>query len=290
MQSMTGYGRGRVSREGRDIQVELKAVNHRFLDISFRVPKQIAFLEETLRALLNAGEARRGHIDVTVTYANGRPDAANVQIDHALLSRCSQETRHAAEALGLAPPSLGELIQLSGALGVSQADEDAQIVCELAQEAYTLAFDALCEMRRREGSALLADLTQNLAQAEAIAQEIDERAPMVPSQYRERLLARLTEWETQDVEPQRVAQEVALAADKCAIDEEMSRLKSHITQFRLCLTEGGEVGRRMDFLLQEMNREVNTIGSKAADVHIAQRVVEIKCILEKLREQAQNIV
>ena len=290
VESMTGYGRGRVSRDGRDVLVELKSVNHRYLDISFRLPKQLGFLEDALRALLNEGGMSRGHIDVTLTYLNTRPDAAAILIDHALLARCAQETQAAAETLGLAPPTISELMHLCAALSVTQAEEDAGAVTALTEEAFAIACEALGAMRRREGVALQADLSVNLDALAALVLRVEQRAPEVPRQYRDRLDARLAEWQVQGAEPQRIAQEVALLADKCAIDEELSRLGSHITQFRHCLAGNGEVGRRMDFLLQEMNREANTIGSKAADAAIAQQVVEIKCLLEKLREQAQNIV
>ncbi len=290
LESMTGYGRGRASRDGRDLLVELKSVNHRYLDISFRLPKQLQFLEDTLRAQLNEGRVKRGHVDVTVTYQNTRPDAATIGIDHALLARCAQETQAAAKELGLEPPTLSDLVHMCGALTVTQADEDADAVAALAQEACTAACEALCAMRSQEGFALQTDLSTNLDAVAALVAQVEQRAPEVPTQYRERLSARLAEWQAQGVDPQRITQEVALLADKCAIDEELSRLRSHITQFRHCVQDDGEVGRRMDFLLQEMNREANTIGSKAADASIAQCVVEIKCLLEKLREQAQNIV
>ncbi|NLI22016.1 MAG: YicC family protein [Clostridiales bacterium] len=290
MLSMTGYGRSRASDGGRDLLIELKAVNHRFLDVSFRLPKTLAFLEEPLRARLTGGPLQRGHIDVSVTYQNNRPDANAVVIDRQRLLQSAGETRMIAGELHCEPPTLGELLQLSGALSVTQADEDAQAVTALALAAYDEAFGQLQAMREREGAALAADLAQNLALVEERTAVVAQRAPAVPELYRERLTARLAEWNLQAADPQRIAQEIAIAADRCAIDEELSRLNSHFAQFRECLREPGEVGRRMDFLLQEMNREVNTIGSKASDATIAQRVVEIKCLLEKLREQAQNVV
>lgn len=288
--SMTGYGRARVYRDGRDMLVELKAVNHRFLDIGLRVPRTVLFLEEPLRARAAAGLLTRGHVDVTVTYRNDRVDARAVTIDRELLLRCAAETRDAAKALRSPPPTVAELLQLCGALAVSQADENAEAVTALALEAFDLACADLTAMRVREGEALAADLARNLAQAEALAAEVEALAPVAPAAYRERLTARLAEWGAQGADPQRVAQEVALMADRCAIDEELSRLQSHFAQFRLCLRESGEAGRRMDFLLQEMNREANTIGSKAADAQVARRAVDIKCLLEKLREQVQNVV
>ena len=290
MLSMTGYGRGHVNREERDMLVELKAVNHRFLDVSYRIPKTLAFLEEPLRMRMNDCGLKRGHIDVTVTYQNNRPDAVEIMLDRPLLSRCAAEIREIASLLQSYEPTTAELIQLCGGLRIAQAEEDATLVAGLAMEAFELAFKELQAMREREGAALAADLATNQTQAEALLRRIESRAPSVPVQYRDRLTAKLAEWSVQGLEPQRIAQEVALLADKCAVDEELSRLKSHFGQFAECLTDGGEVGRRMDFLLQEMNRETNTIGSKASDADIAQRVVEMKCILEKLREQVQNIV
>jgi len=290
MFSMTGYGRGRVSRDGREMLLELKAVNHRFLDVNFRMPKALSFLEEPLRTLLNGGEMKRGHVELTLNYLNTREDANAVEIDRPLLMQCAHAAQAAAEELGQPPPSVAELIEMSGALRVTQADEDVEAVEALAREAYAEAFAQLMAMRMKEGEAMAADLAANLGQAEELVRRIAVRAPAVPEAARQRLEARLAEWNVQAVEPQRVAQEIAITADKCAVDEELSRLGSHFSQFRACLEAPGEVGRRMDFLLQEMNRETNTIGSKAADAQIAQCVVEIKCLLEKLREQVQNIV
>jgi len=289
MLSMTGYGRSHVNRDGRDLLLELKTVNHRFLDVSFRMPKTLTFLEDTLRELIAQGEMKRGHVDVTVVYQNRRPDANVVTIDQALLAQCVQETGAIAQTLRLPPPNMAELLTLSGALTVLPAQEDARAVTALATEAYAEAFAQVQAMRLREGEALAADLTANLSQTEELTRQIAARAPVVPQSYRERLEARLAEWKVQTPEPQRIAQEVATMADRCAIDEELARLQSHFEQFRACLTAKGETGRKMDFLLQEMNREVNTIGSKASDVQIAGCVVETKCLLEKLREQVQNV-
>lgn len=290
MLSMTGYGRSRQSSDGRELLIELKTVNHRFLDVSFRLPKPLTFLEDPLRTRINDGAIKRGHLDVSITYQNNRPDANAIIIDRALLLTCAAQTSALAEELYKEPPTVTELIHLSGALTITQVDEDAEAVARLALNAYDEALSQLMAMRKREGETLAADLSMNLSHTIALAERIAIRSPMVPEAYRERLNARLDEWQIQAVDPQRIAQEAAILADRCAIDEELSRLKSHFDQFGKCLGDEGEVGRRMDFLLQEMNRETNTIGSKAADAEIAQHVVEIKCLLEKLREQVQNIV
>ena len=145
-------------------------------------------------------------------------------------------------------------------------------------------------MRHAEGEALARDLLSNLDALSTLRNEIAQRAPQVPEDYRKRLQARLAEWQVAEADPQRVAQEVAIMADRCAIDEELSRLESHISQFADTVHTAQEAGKKLDFLLQEMNREVNTIGSKASDSEIAQRVVVAKCVIEKLREQVQNVV
>lgn len=290
MQSMTGYGRARACRDGREITIELKTVNHRFLDLSFRMPKNLMFLEDMLRARINASALKRGHVDVFVTYANMRADAREVSVDGTLLEAFAQALKGAKEALDpYRRMTAAEALTLSGALTITQAEEDAGAVGELAAEAFDAALDKLMDMRLKEGDHLRGDLLSNLEELSAFRQAIEARAPEVPLEYRQRLMARLEEWQV-SADVQRVAQEVALMADHCAIDEELSRLESHIAQFRDSVENGMEVGRKLDFLIQEMNREINTIGSKASDGKIAQCVVSAKCVVEKLREQVQNAV
>lgn len=289
MESMTGYGRGSAQSDGRELTIELKAVNHRYLDLSFRTPRSIAFLEDLLRTCIQQGGIRRGHIDVSVNYTNRREDARAVTVDENVLHGFNQAIQHAHKLLkDHRRLSVAEALTLSGALSVEQAEENREAVMELACRAAQDAVNTLQKMRQREGEMLARDLLENLSALEAVRQEIAARAPLVPEEYRQRLSARLDEWQAAGTEPQRVAQEVALMADRCAIDEELSRLSSHIAQFGDTVTGETEAGKKLDFLLQEMNREVNTIGSKASDAAIAQTVVKAKCIIEKLREQVQN--
>lgn len=292
MQSMTGYGRQRVCCDGREMVLELKTVNHRFLDVAFRIPKNLVFLEEPLRARINQSNLRRGHLDVLITYQNTRADAHEVRIDATLLDAFHLAMQAAQKQLEpYQRASAAEVLSLSGALSVIQADEDTEAVTQLAMEAFDGALEALNAMRDREGEHLGQDLMQNLNALCELRSRIAVHAPEVPNDYRKRLTARLDEWHlAAEVDPQRIAQEVAILADHCAIDEELSRLESHIAQFADSVQNGAEVGRKLDFLLQEMNREVNTIGSKASDTQIAQCVVEAKCLVEKLREQVQNAV
>lgn len=291
MQSMTGYGRCRVCADGRELTLELKAVNHRFLDISFRLPKNLAFLEDALRTRINQSNLRRGHVDVFVTYQNTRPDAREVNIDAGLLEAFHTAMKTVHKSLDdYRRASATEVLTLSGALSVTQAEEDTEAVTALAEQAFDGAVEALIAMREREGAHLAEDLLSNLKGLAALREKIAERAPSVPEEYRARLTARLEEWQVNAIDPQRVAQEVAIMADRCAIDEELSRLEGHIVQFTDSVQNSAEVGRKLDFLLQEMNREVNTTGSKASDALITQAVVDAKCIIEKLREQVQNAV
>ena len=291
MQSMTGYGRCRVCEEGRELTLELKAVNHRFLDISFRLPKNLAFLEDMLRTRINQSALYRGHLDVFVTYQNTRTDAREVRIDSALLEAFNTALQAAEKPLeNFQKASVTEVLSLSGALSVAQAEEDTEAVTALAFKAFDRAVEALKAMREREGAHLQKDLLENLAELAVLRDKVAQRAPSVPEEYRARLAARLDEWQVNSVDPQRIAQEVAIMADRCAIDEELSRLQGHIVQFTDTVKNGIEVGRKLDFLLQEMNREVNTTGSKASDAQITQCVVDAKCIIEKLREQVQNAV
>ena len=279
-----------LCRDGREITIELKTVNHRFLDLSFRMPKNLMFLEDMLRARINASALKRGHVDVFVTYANTRADAREVSVDGTLLEAFAQALKGAKDALDpYRRMTAAEALTLSGALTITQAEEDAGAVGELAAEAFDAALDKLMDMRLKEGDHLRGDLLSNLEELSAFRQAIEARAPEVPLEYRQRLMARLEEWQV-SADAQRVAQEVALMADHCAIDEELSRLESHIAQFRDSVENGMEVGRKLDFLIQEMNREINTIGSKASDGKIAQCVVSAKCVVEKLREQVQNAV
>lgn len=289
MQSMTGYGRCQAALEGREMTLEVKTVNHRFLDLSFRLPRNVGFLEEILRRELTAA-FQRGHMDVFAAYRNTRSDARQVRVDAALAGAYVEAARQVQEIAGTDEPlSVAQLMALPDVVQIAEAQEDQAAVEQLARLALEGVIAEVRAMRAREGEALRRDLLEHLEALAQLRERMADRAPLVPLAYRERLNARLAEMAVDAVEPQRLAQEVALFADKCAIDEELSRLASHIAQMRACLEENGAVGRRLDFLTQEMNREVNTIGSKASDLEITQAVVAAKSEIEKLREQVQNV-
>lgn len=289
MQSMTGYGRCQAALEGREMTLEIKTVNHRFLDLSFRLPRNVGFLEEILRRELTAA-FQRGHMDVFVAYRNTRSDARQVRVDTALAGAYVEAARQVQEIAGTDEAlSVAQLMAMPDVVQIAEAQENQGAVEQLAGLALEGVIAEVRAMRAREGEALRRDLMEHLNALAQLRDRMADRAPLVPLAYRERLNARLAELGAETVEPQRLAQEVALFADKCAIDEELSRLASHIAQMRACLEEKGAVGRRLDFLTQEMNREVNTIGSKASDLEITQAVVAAKSEIEKLREQVQNV-
>jgi uncharacterized protein (TIGR00255 family) len=239
---------------------------------------------------LLAARLQRGHVDLSILYRNAREDAREVRVDAALLSAYQAAFGALAAAVPTqGAPSIMEYATLPGVLTVTEGEEDRGAVTALLEEALNAACDEVVAMRGREGETLRLDMLGKLARIEGMAGEIAARASSVPRAYQEKLQARLAELLAGPADPQRVAQEVAIFADRCAIDEELVRLGSHIGQLRGALADEEGVGRRLDFLIQELNREVNTIGSKASDPDLSARVVDIKGDIEKLREQVQNV-
>ena len=289
MRSMTGCGAGRVQRDGWEVTAELKTVNHRFLDLSMRLPRNIAFLETVVREETSA-RLKRGHVDAYITVRNTDASGVQITVDRELAGQYLE----AGKALGAEinaenDLTVSRLLTMEGVITVTEKEMDQETVSALCAEAVQAALSQVALMREKEGSHLKEDLREHLDNAAALREKILERAPKVVTEYREKLEGRLKTMLTDGVEPQRLAQEVALMADRCAIDEELSRLESHIRQMRQFLETEGETGKKMDFLIQEMNREANTIGSKAQDGQIAQWVVDLKSEIEKLREQIQNV-
>ena len=288
MRSMTGYGRRSLAREGREMMVEVKTVNHRFLDVALRMPRHLGFAEDQVRRQL-AETLSRGHADVSVQYRNTRPDARRVVCDPALAAAYRDAMAALSEATGAENSvPLSQYALLPDVLTVTENEEDQEAVGALLADAQALALADVQVLRAREGEALKADLTAHLELLEGLRLQIAKRAPGVVEDYRQRLLQRIQELGVVAPDESRVVQEVAIFADRAAIDEELSRLDSHIRQaYRLM--EESPCGSKLNFLVQEMNREVNTIGSKALDSHIAKLVVDAKSEIEKLREQIQNV-
>ena len=291
MLSMTGYGRAFVEIEGRQMTVEVKSVNHRFLDLSFRMPRNLMFVEDGARKVLSE-RLSRGHVDVFVTYRNLRTDARTVQLDEALFSAYVDALRRLRGAVGLDlrdDSTLMGVARLPDVMTVTEAEEDQEAVKALIQTALTAALDELCAMRAREGASIRADLSARVDAIEAMTAEVEARYPQTVEAYRQRLKSAVEELAGSVTDESRLLMEVALMADRSAIAEETVRLRSHVQQLRMLLDASEPVGRRIDFIVQELNREVNTISSKSQDIPITRLTVDMKAEIEKLREQVQNI-
>ena len=289
MKSMTGYGRCHIEEDGREMTVEVKSVNHRFLDISYRLSRALSFLDDAVRKGVGARLAR-GHVDVFVTYANHRQDAKEVRVDTALAVAYQKAVMELSAALGRdADLPLSDYTRLPDVLTVQEKEEDQQTVRELFERALSGALDGLVAMREQEGERMRADILEKIGNIEALRNGVAERAPLVVAEYRDKLHQRIAALTEGEIDEARLITEVAIFADRAAIDEELVRLLSHAAAIRETVELAEPVGRKLDFLVQELNREVNTIGSKAADTMIAQAVVNAKGEIEKLREQVQNI-
>lgn len=289
MHSMTGYGRCQIERDGRTMTVEVKSVNHRFLDTSYRLARHLMFLDDVVRKGVSARLAR-GHVDVFVNYENHREDAKEIRVDTALAVAYQRAMSELSGALGIeANLSLQEYARMPDVLTVQESAEDQDAVRELFEEALSGALDALIVMRAQEGENMKRDILDKIARIEEIREAVAARAPMVVEDYRIRLKERIAAMTEGEIDEARLLTEIAVFADRAAIDEELVRLFSHTAQIRKTVEMAEPVGRKLDFLVQELNREVNTIGSKAMDAQIAQYVVQAKGEIEKLREQVQNI-
>ena len=289
MYSMTGYGRGEAEINGRTLVVELKSVNHRFLDLSIKLPRALLFAEDAMKKTISS-RLSRGHIDVFTTYTapadqgaltlNEELAASYLSLGQTLSDRFGVKNDFTASSL---------LRQQGVAVECATAVPEEEIL-SLVTTATERALDNLLKMRDTEGKAITADIMSKLAEIERLTGLIEERAPLVTAEYRTRLEERIREaLSGADYDETRLLTEVALFADKCAIDEELARLHAHIDHYRKILSTEPTAGRKLDFLTQELNREANTIGSKANDAAIAENVVLLKCEIEKVREQIQNL-
>ena len=290
MLSMTGYGQARRETDGRIMTAEVRCVNHRFLDLGLRLPRTLTALESLTRQL--AGEKLvRGHADITVTYQNTREDAVTVQLDEGLAKAYQAAIARLQSSLALsdANPPATYYASLPGVLREQPADEDMDALTELLTETLTEAFDQVTAARAREGERLKADLASHLDILNGLTGQLTQLAPTLPNEYQARLNERLAKLDV-SVDPQRLAQEVAIFADRCAIDEELSCLSAHIAEMKRLLDTPGSLGKQIDFLLQEMNREANTTASKSVSLEVTSLAVQCKNEIEKLREQAQNVL
>lgn len=290
MRSMTGYGKGQASADGRKVTVEIKTVNHKFFDWSMKMPKGFLFVEDDAKKTV-ATAVNRGHIDVFVTYEQEAATASEYSVDRALAEKYVAAARELAEATGVEfDVTAYALMKNPDVVSLKVADVDDETLKNLVLTALGEALGNLVAMREKEGASQVVDITEKLDSMQSSLDLIKKYAPEVVGDYRKKLTARITETLGSAVaDMSRVATEIALFADKCAIDEEITRLGVHIATMREYLTYTDPVGRKLDFLVQEMNREANTIGSKANDLRITEQVLKLKNDIEKIREQAQNV-
>lgn len=290
MHSMTGYGKGVSKRDGKTITIEIKTVNHRFLDCNIKLPRNFLFVEDRVKKAVSSAISR-GHVDLYLTYEQSSTDEGAYAVDLELANNYLTAVRQLENGTGLANDvTLSTLLRVGDIVTRQQSVEDEDLLAEMTLEAASEALVNLKVMREKEGQSQKADIASKLGTIEACLDRIKEFAPKVVEDYRALLNARIAEVvEPSLVDKQRLATEVALYADHCAIDEEITRLSTHISNMRSLLEATEPVGRKMDFLVQEFNRETNTIGSKANDMSITKEVLAIKNEIEKMREQAANI-
>ena len=288
--SMTGYGSAKGSVEGQEITVELKSVNNRYLDCSVRLPRNFLFAEDTVKQAVSAGVSR-GKVDVFVSAQASQESGTVVSVNEELARGYRDAVARIAETLGLESGiNAFSLARFPDVLTVERRELDKDKAAAALSEITAKAVEEFNAMREREGERLRRDMLGKLETIEGLVSVVEERSPQTVKEYRERLEARLRDiLADRSLDEQRVITEAAIFADRTAVDEETVRLRSHIAQFRTMLEEGSPIGRKMDFLVQEFNRESNTIGSKCSDASLAKVVVDLKSEIEKIREQLQNV-
>lgn len=290
VRSMTGYGRFEGTVCGRQTVFEIKAVNHRFFELQCRLPRGCGFLEETVKELVSQ-YVSRGKIDVFVSIEADDSLEADVKINHSLASGYLKALKELCSEYELKDDiSVSLLSRYSDIFTVTKAPENEEALIEIVKEAGTKAIADFMSMREREGEKLAADVMDHSRTILKLVGEIEERSPVTVEEYRSKLYDRIKEvLQDTAIDTQRILTEAAIFADKTAVSEETVRLRSHFAQMEAILEKSEPVGRKLDFIVQEMNREANTTGSKVCDAALAHKVVEIKAEIEKIREQIQNI-
>ncbi len=293
IKSMTGYGRGEAEAPAQKWIVELRSVNHRFLDLSLNLPKQFWALEDRFRKLIK-GRMQRGRLEMQLSWETKPEYAFALKLDPGLVAETRKMLLQLLAAAGLEEPlQLDHFLRFAD-IFISREREAPELeeVWQYLSQALTRALDVLEDMRLREGAALAQEMEDQISSLKRSLESIKSQAGSLPQQWREKVKARLEEVLAEGVDETRLAQEAAFLAERRDIQEELVRLESHLNQYQQIIQDKqspGAVGRKLEFLLQEMLREVNTIGAKAGDLLIAQAVVDMKGYLERLREQAQNV-
>ena len=290
IKSMTGYGKSSLSINSREYQVEIKTVNHKYIDTNIRMPRIISYLEEDVRKLI-ASKIKRGKVDISISFENYSSDGNDIRINTELAKMYIENLKKLAEEENIsANIEVTEITRLPDVLTIkSNLLDEKQIKTELLQ-VVNEAINQLINMRQNEGNRISEDILTKISQIEEKNEEIFKLSTGLIDEYVVKLESRIKEiLKTEELDKSRLMQEVVIYADKCSVEEEITRLRSHIGQLRNLIASEEPSGKKMDFIIQEMNRETNTIGSKANNLEIVNRVVDIKTILEDIREQIQNI-
>ncbi len=290
VKSMTGFGRGEAADEDYRICVEMKSVNHRYLDLGIKMPKKFNPFEAEIRKKLKK-DIERGKVDIYVTCETFSEKAVSLNYNEVLAKEYMDIFRQMSERFAIENDvTVSSLSRYPEVIATGQTEEDEEVLWRLLEQALTGALEKFVDQRKKEGEHLLSDLTGKLADMEGWIGEIEARSPQILGEYRARLEEKVKELlEGSGIDENRIAAEVTLFADKICVDEETVRLRSHIKTMRATLDRGDSVGRKLDFIAQEMNREANTILSKANDLEISGTAIELKTAIEKVREQIQNI-
>lgn len=290
LKSMTGFGRCEIVTEEYKISVEMKAVNHRYLDLSIKMPKKFNFFETGIRSLLKS-YIQRGKVDLYINYEDYTGEQLALQYNAALAAEYMEYFRRMTEQFGIENDvKVSTLSRCPEVLTMEQAPEDEEHMWKILEGAVKEAASEFVEARLREGENLKADLLDKLDHMSELVSAVEARSPKIIEEYRARLTEKVNELlEGASIDENRIATEVTIFADKICTDEETVRLKSHIEATRAELLAGGSVGRKLDFIAQEMNREANTILSKANDLEVSDKAIALKTEIEKVREQIQNI-
>ena len=290
IKSMTGYGRGVEMIDGREITVEIRSVNNRYLDCTVKLPRIFSFAEDAIKQRVKQNVSR-GKVDVYVSVNLETLDNVSIQLNRPVLEGYLNAMRIIADEYGVRDDvSVCALSRMPEVFSVEKQQQDEEEVAKALLSVTDLALANYNAMREKEGQALAEDLRTRAAVILALVEKVEARSPITLAEYRARLTSRMQEvLAGTQMDEARILTEAAIYADKIAVDEETVRLRSHLNQMNAMLDSGGAIGRKLDFLMQEMNREANTIGSKGNDLEQARNVVEIKAELEKIREQMQNI-
>lgn len=290
MKSMTGFGRNKIERNGREYTIEMKSVNHRYQEISVKLPRSLGSMEETIKKQVT-NVVSRGKVDVFVTFNNYSEEGKNVIINQELALNYVRELKRLAKEADIQGEiSVTEVFQMPDVLTLKIEDEESEMIKDEITQCLQGTLESFINMREQEGNAIKLDLAARITRVEEIVKHISIASTGLLEEYVVKLEERMKQLlKTDVVDKDRLAQEIVIYADKCSIEEELTRLNSHILQFKSLLEQEIPVGKKLDFLLQEMNRETNTIGSKSAGIEVTNEVITLKTELEDIREQIQNI-